>query len=164
MIAVAPSILPTLAEAGLPVFLMSAAKPAVSLAALLAYFNLVTVRLLPDAQMYQTYKLSPSKWSGMFLGFGAAALAAVLLVPTWFGGFPAMLALLAAPCALYVRERTAKLAGTNVKPMLLLAIDFSKRSADRHAKAARAASSSPATPTPCPGTARPGRWTRCPAK
>jgi general secretion pathway protein E len=138
MIAMEPLPAAILAETAVPFFLMSAAKPAVTLAAVLAYFNVVTVKLLPDAQMYQTFKVSPQKWSAIFLAFGAAAIAAVLLVPTWFGGFPLMLALMAAPCALYVKERGKKLAGTRAKPILFLAIDFSKRAAERRARNARA--------------------------
>jgi general secretion pathway protein E len=127
-----------LAETAVPVFLMSVAKPLVTLLAVLAYFNVVTVKLLPDALMYQSFKISPAKWSWMFLGFGTAALLAVLLIPTWFGGLPAMLALMAVPCALYVKERGKKLEGTRAKPILFLAIDFSKRAAERKARAARA--------------------------
>ena len=130
-----------LAEAPVPVFLMSVVKPLVTLAVLLAYFNVVTVKLLPDAQMYQSFKISPTKWSWIFLGFGVAGLAAALLVPTWFGGLPAMLALMAVPCAMYVKERGKKLEGTRAKPILFLAIDFSKQAADRKARAARAAAS-----------------------
>jgi type II secretory ATPase GspE/PulE/Tfp pilus assembly ATPase PilB-like protein len=127
-----------LAEAAAPAWLMSAVKPALTFAALLAYLNLAAVKFLPDAQMFQSYGINPRKWSVAFLAAGIAGLAAAIAIPWWLAGMPLALAAFAAPCALYMKERSAKLADTKAPPILFFSIDFAKRAADKRAKAARA--------------------------
>ena len=124
-----------LAESPAPAFLMSVAKPIVTFAAFVPYAVLVSGKLEKDAAYYN---LNPQKWSGIFLAFGAAAVLAVLLVPTWFAGFPLMLALMVVPCAWYMGFRNKALAGTKAKPLSFLSIDFAKMAAERRAKAAMA--------------------------
>ena len=114
---------------------MSVAKPLVSFVAFVPYAAFVSGKLEKDAAYYN---LNPQKWSGIFLAFGAAAVLAVLLVPTWFAGFPLMLALMVAPCAWYMGFRNKALAGTKAKPLSFLSVDFAKMAADRRAKAASA--------------------------
>lgn len=125
-----------LAETAVPVFLMSVAKPLVTLAAFVPYAAIVSGKLEKDAGYYN---LKPIRWALIFLGFGTAALLAALLIPTWFAGFPVMLALMVAPCAWYMSFRNKALAGTKAKPLTFLDIDFGKMAAARRAKAARAA-------------------------
>ncbi|MBM4099231.1 MAG: hypothetical protein FJ260_04645 [Planctomycetes bacterium] len=124
-----------LAETPAPAFLMSVAKPLVSFAAFVPYAAFVSGKLEKDAAYYN---LNPQKWSGIFLAFGAAALLAVLLVPTWLAGFPLMLTLMVVPCAWYMKFRNKALEGTKAKPLSVLSIDFAKMAAERRAKSAMA--------------------------
>jgi len=124
-----------LAETPAPAFLMSVAKPLVSFAAFVPYAAFVSGKLEKDAAYYN---LNPQKWSGIFLAFGAAAVLAVLLVPTWLAGFPLMLALMVVPCAWYMKFRNKALEGTKAKPLSVLSIDFAKMAAERRAKSAMA--------------------------
>ena len=129
----APTIL---AETPVPLFLMSVAKPLVTIAAFVPYAALVSGKLEKDAGYYN---LKPQRWAAIFLAFGAAALLASILIPTWFAGFPVMVALMVAPCAWYMSFRNKALAGTKAKPLSFLNVDFAKMSAERRARAARAA-------------------------
>jgi len=128
----APTIL---AETPVPMFLMSVAKPLVTIGVLVPYAAVVSGKLEKDAAYYN---LKPQKWAAIFLAFGSAALLAAVLVPTWLAGFPVMVALLVAPCAWYMSFRNKALAGTKAKPLSFLNFDFAKMSAERRAKAARA--------------------------
>ena len=74
----APTIL---AETPVPLFLMSVAKPLVTIAAFVPYAAVVSGKLEKDAGYYN---LKPQKWAAIFLAFGAAALLASILIPTWF--------------------------------------------------------------------------------
>jgi type II secretory ATPase GspE/PulE/Tfp pilus assembly ATPase PilB-like protein len=127
-----------LAEAAAPASLMSAVKPLVTFAALLAYLNLAAVKFVPDAQIFQSQGINPRKWSAAFMFAGIGGLIAAIAIPWWLVGMPVALALFAAPCVLYMKERGAKLAGTGARPILFFSIDFAKRAADRRAQVARA--------------------------
>ena len=127
--------LPVLAEAAVPVFLMSLAKPLVTFAVFVPYAAVVSGKLEKDAAYYN---LKPQRWAAIFMAFGAAGILAALMVPTWFAGFPLMVALLVAPCAWYMTSRNKALAGTKAKKLAFLDIDFAAMSAARRAKAARA--------------------------
>ena len=107
----APTIL---AETPVPMFLMSVAKPLVTIGVLVPYAAVVSGKLEKDAAYYN---LKPQKWAAIFLAFGSAALLAAVLVPTWLAGFPVMVALLVAPCAWYMSFRNKALAGTKAKPL-----------------------------------------------
>ena len=60
------------------------------------------------------------------------------MIPTWFAGFPLMIAFFAAPCTWYMKFRNEALKGTKTKPLTFLDIDFGKMAADRKAKNAQA--------------------------
>jgi len=131
----APVLGAMLAETPSPVFLMSLFKPALTFAALVAYGNFVTTRLLPDCMMLN---FPSARWGYTYIGAATAALLAVLLVPWWWLGFPVMLAVLLAPCFMYVSYRTKELAGRPAPPLPFISIDFAKQMALRRAKAAQA--------------------------
>lgn len=125
----------TLAETPAPVFLMSVAKPLITLATFTFYARLVAVTFHEDAAYYN---LKPVRWASIFLGFAAAALLAVLLIPWWTAGFPLAVVLLVSPCVWYMRFREKALAGTKAKRLAILAIDFAGMAAARRAKSAGA--------------------------
>jgi general secretion pathway protein E len=127
--------IPMLAETAVPVFLMSVGKPLATFAAFVPYAVIVSTKLEKDAAYFN---LKPQKWASIFLAFGAAGVLAALMIPTWFAGFPLMLALFVAPCAWYMKFRNAALAGTKAKKLAFLDIDFAAMSAARRAKAAQA--------------------------
>jgi type II secretory ATPase GspE/PulE/Tfp pilus assembly ATPase PilB-like protein len=133
--AVQPIAAALLAEAPAPVFLMSVVKPVLTFAALMAYGNLVTTRLIPDCA---SLNMATPRWSWTFLGAAAGGLLAVLLVPWWWLGFPVMLGLMAWTCVLYAQYRAKVLDGRPAPPLLFFSIDFSKRAAERRARAALA--------------------------
>ena len=133
--AVQPIASALLAEAPAPVFLMSVVKPVLTFAALMAYGNLVTTRLIPDCA---SLNMATPRWSWTFLGAAAGGLLAVLLVPWWWLGFPVMLGLMAWTCVLYAQYRAKVLDGRPAPPLLFFSIDLSKRRADRRAKAVQA--------------------------
>ena len=124
-----------LAETPVPVFLMSVGKPLATFAAFVPYAVLVSTKFEKDAAYFN---LKPQKWAAIFMSFGAAGVLAALLVPTWFAGFPLMLALFAAPCAWYMSFRNKALAGTKARKLSILDIDFAAMAAARRAKAAQA--------------------------
>ena len=124
-----------LAEATSPAILMSIAKPIVTFAAFVPYAVLVSTKLEKDAAYFN---LKPQKWASIFLAFGTAGVLSALLIPTWFAGFPLMIAFFAAPCTWYMKFRNEALKGTKAKPLTFLDIDFGKMAADRKAKNAQA--------------------------
>jgi len=131
-----------LAETPAPVFMMSILKPAVTFAALMAYANLVTTRLLPDCA---SFNLPTTRWGVSYLCAAATALGAVLAIPWWWLGLPVMLAVLAVPCVAYLRQRRKMLqpdeeggAIRPAPPILFLSIDISKPLARRGASKERA--------------------------
>ena len=124
-----------LAETTSPAILMSIAKPIVTFATFVPYAVLVSTKLEKDAAYFN---LKPQKWAAIFLAFGTAGVLAALLIPTWFAGFPLMIALFAAPCTWYMKFRNEALKGTKTKPLTFLDIDFGKMAAARKAKNAQA--------------------------
>jgi len=124
-----------LAESTSPAILMSIAKPIVTFAAFVPYAVLVSTKLEKDAAYFN---LKPQKWAAIFLAFGTAGVLSALLIPTWFAGFPLMIAFFAAPCTWYMKFRNEALKGTKTKPLTFLDIDFGKMAADRKAKSAQA--------------------------
>jgi type II secretory ATPase GspE/PulE/Tfp pilus assembly ATPase PilB-like protein len=114
---------------------MSIAKPIVTFATFVPYAVLVSTKLEKDAAYFN---LKPQKWAAIFLAFGTAGVLAALLIPTWFAGFPLMIALFAAPCTWYMKFRNEALKGTKTKPLTFLDIDFGKMAAARKAKNAQA--------------------------
>lgn len=124
-----------LAETTSPAILMSIAKPIVTFATFVPYAVLVSTKLEKDAAYFN---LKPQKWAAIFLAFGTAGVLAALLIPTWFAGFPLMIALFAVPCTWYMKFRNEALKGTKTKPLTFLDIDFGKMAAARKAKNAQA--------------------------
>jgi type II secretory ATPase GspE/PulE/Tfp pilus assembly ATPase PilB-like protein len=114
---------------------MSIAKPIVTFATFVPYAVLVSTKLEKDAAYFN---LKPQKWAAIFLAFGTAGVLAALLIPTWFAGFPLMIALFAVPCTWYMKFRNEALKGTKTKPLTFLDIDFGKMAAARKAKNAQA--------------------------
>jgi type II secretory ATPase GspE/PulE/Tfp pilus assembly ATPase PilB-like protein len=121
-----------LAETPAPTFLMSVAKPLVSLALFVPYGAIVSGTLVKDAQYYNH---NPSKWASIFLGFATVALLAVLLTPWWAAGVAVQIILLAVPCIWYVKFRNANT--PTGKKLNLFNLDFEKMASDRRAKSAR---------------------------
>lgn len=123
---------PMLAEATAPVFLMSVAKPLVSLALFVPYASLVSGTLAKDAGYYN---LKPVRWSAIFLAFAAAAFLAVVLIPYWAAGVSLQAVLLAVPCIWYIKFRNRNAKGA--KPLNVLNFDFAAMAAERRSKSAR---------------------------
>lgn len=126
------AFVPVLAEATSPVFLMSVAKPLITLAIFIPYAALVSDKLAKDAA---AYNLKPIRWSAIFMAFAAAAFLAAVLTPWWVAGTAAQVALLVAPCLWYVKYRNKT--ATSVPPLRLYNIDLEKMATDRRAKSAR---------------------------
>ncbi len=125
-----------LAETAVPVFLMSVAKPLITLAAFVPYAAMVSTKLEKDAEYFN---LNPRRWAATFLAFGTAGILSALMIPYWLAGFPLMLVLLVVPCVWYVSFRNKALAGTKAPKLNLLKLDFDKMAAARRSKAASAA-------------------------
>lgn len=126
----------TLADTPAPVFLMSVAKPALTLLATVAYVAVAVGKLSQDSQYYS---IKPVRWSAIFLACGAVGLLLAMLLPWswgWFLGFPLMLAAYVVPCWLYVRARNEALKGTKAPAIKFLNMDFAAMAAARRAKAA----------------------------
>lgn len=121
-----------LAETPAPTFLMSVAKPLVTLALFVPYGVIVSGTLVKDAQYHNH---NPSKWASIFLGFATVALLAVLLTPWWAAGAAAQILLLAVPCIWYVKFRNANTPAG--KKLNLFNLDFEKMATERRAKSAR---------------------------
>lgn len=126
------AFVPVLAEATSPVFLMSVAKPLITLAIFVPYAALVSDKLAKDAA---AYNLKPIRWSAIFMAFAAAAFLAAVLTPWWAAGTAAQVVLLVAPCLWYVKYRNKT--ATSVPPLRLYNIDLEKMATDRRAKSAR---------------------------
>jgi hypothetical protein len=125
-----------LAETPAPVFLMSVAKPALTLLATIAYVAVAVGKLSQDSQYYA---IKPTRWSAIFLACGAVGLLLAMLLPWswgWFLGFPLMLAAYVTPCWLYVKARNQALKGTKAPAIKFLNMDFAAMAAARRAKAA----------------------------
>ncbi|MBL9140631.1 MAG: hypothetical protein JNK53_02085, partial [Phycisphaerae bacterium] len=126
------AFVPVLAEATAPVYLMSVAKPLITLALFVPYAALVSDKLAKDAAYYN---LKPVRWSAIFIAFAAAAFLAAVLTPWWAAGAAAQIVLLAVPCLWYVKFRNKT--ATDVKPLRLYNLDFEKMAAERREKSAR---------------------------
>lgn len=126
------ALLPLLAEATAPVFLMSVVKPVLTVGLFIPYASLVSGKLVKDAAYYN---LKPFRWSAIFIGFAAAAFLAAVLMPWWAAGAALQILLLAVPCVWYVkfRNRTAE----GVKPLVLYNLDFAKMASERRTRSAQ---------------------------
>ncbi len=126
----------TLAETPAPVFLMSVAKPALTLLVTIAYVAVAVGKLSQDSQYYS---IKPVRWSAIFLASGTVGLLLAMLLPWswgWFVGFPLMLAAYVVPCWLYVKARNEALKGTKAPAIKFMNMDFAAIAAARRAKAA----------------------------
>lgn len=98
-----PLVLAATADAA---FLASFVKPVLLLASFLPFAWVVSSRLEPDARLN---RLNVAAWNGAFVGTAAAALAAALLIPIFWIGWPVAILLLVAVLFAYWKIRDAKL-------------------------------------------------------
>ncbi|MDA1008840.1 MAG: ATPase, T2SS/T4P/T4SS family [Planctomycetota bacterium] len=96
-----PAIL-QFAQQALPVQLLSIYKPALIFATLVPYAWIVSARFEKDAGYFN---LGREKWAAIFLTGGVLAIAAVLLIPWFWAGWPVMVLLLAATLFIYISVR-----------------------------------------------------------
>ncbi|MGA1517489.1 MAG: GspE/PulE family protein [Phycisphaerales bacterium] len=99
------SLAVTLAAQADTAFLMSVVKPVLLVASIIPYAWVVSSKLEPDTRYFH---FNVALWNGLFLGAGIAALAAVVLIPIFWVGWPVAILLLAGTLFGYWQYRDAR--------------------------------------------------------
>jgi len=105
-IAFEPTVSSVLAATADAAMLASFVKPLLLLASFLPFAWVVSSRIEPDAR---SHRLNVAVWNGAFVGTAAAALAAALLIPIFWIGWPVAVLLLVGVLSAYWKVRDAKL-------------------------------------------------------
>lgn len=95
----------TLAAQADTAFLMSVVKPVLLVASIIPYAWVVSSRLEPDTRYFH---FNVALWNGLFLAAGIAALAAMVLIPIFWVGWPVAILLLAGTLFGYWQYRDSR--------------------------------------------------------
>ena len=119
----------TLAEQPQAFVLVSFIKPILGLAVFILYMRLISTKLEPDIRFFH---FNVAGWNGAFLGTAVVSIGAIVFIPIFWVGFPAMLLVLLTPLLIYWKFRNDNVPET--KKFALTAETFAARSEARKAR------------------------------